>query len=83
MCLEHCERIFAICGETPVDGHPVSTLYSSGRHFCEVHGYEVVEAAGEGETGGPACFNSAHRNGILGGMAGAFAALALLLGAPR
>ena len=65
MCLEHCERIFAICGDTPVDGYAVSSLYKSGRHFCEVHGYEVVDP-GPGETLGQTCFNAAmrHTHGI-------------------
>ena len=84
MCLEHCERIFAICGDIPVDGHAVSKLYTSGRHFCEVHGYEVVEAGqGEAASTGQACFNAASRNSVLGGLAGAFASLAALLGAAR
>jgi len=79
MCLEHCERIFAICGDTPVDGHAVSKLYSSGRHFCEVHGYEVVDPEGGTASSGLTCFSAASRAGVLGWAASAFAALLLAL----
>jgi len=67
ICAEHCDRIFAICGDTPVDGHAVSTLYTSGKHFCEVHGYHVLDQSDsdDGDGTSPQCFNSGNRNHAL------------------
>merc|ERR1712196_272045 len=64
VCAEHCERVFSICGDTPVDGHAVSTLYRSGKHFCEAHGYRVADRLAG--SGGKTCFNSSTRSRHLG-----------------